>query len=58
MSQDKEKVITTYKLDGIRFASKEELIENMWPLYDGRMSKEEFEKYAAENMTEEEKAAT
>jgi hypothetical protein len=45
----------TFKLDGIRYSSKEELIESLWPLYESRMSREEFEKYVTENMVEEEK---
>lgn len=45
----------TYKLDGVRFLSKEDLIDNMWQAYQDKMSREEFDKYIAENMVEEEK---
>jgi hypothetical protein len=39
----------TYKLDGAKFPSLEELIEALYPLYSDRMSEEEFKKYAEEN---------
>jgi hypothetical protein len=39
----------TYKLDGAKFPSLEELIEALYPLYSDKMSEEEFKKYAAEN---------
>jgi hypothetical protein len=37
-----------YKLDGAKFATMEELIEALYPLYADKMSKEEFQKYAEE----------
>jgi hypothetical protein len=39
----------TYKLDGAKFASLEELVEALYPLYEDRMTPEEFQKYAEEN---------
>jgi hypothetical protein len=45
----------TYKLDGVRYFSKEELMENMWEAYKDRMSRGDFEKYVSENMVQEEK---
>ena len=38
-----------YKLDGAKFATIEELVEALYPLYSDRMSEEEFKKYAEEN---------
>ena len=38
-----------YKLDGAKFATKEELIEALYPVYQDKMSKEEFDKYVEEN---------
>jgi hypothetical protein len=40
----------TYKLDGAKFPSLEELIEALYPLYSDRMSEEEFKKYVEENV--------
>ncbi len=42
--------MATYKIDGAKFSSMEELLESLWPLYQGRMSREEFEKYVKENV--------
>jgi hypothetical protein len=39
----------TYKLDGAKFPSMEELIEALYPLYSDRMSEEEFKKFAEEH---------
>lgn len=39
-----------YKIDGAKFDSLEELIESLWPLYQGRLSREEFESYVKENL--------
>jgi hypothetical protein len=39
----------TFKLDGAKFPSIEELIEALYPLYADRMSEEEFKKYVEEN---------
>lgn len=38
-----------YKLDGAKFPSLEELKEAMWPIYQDKMSKEEFDKYVEQN---------
>ncbi len=37
-----------YKLDGAKFATIEELIEALYPLYADKMSEEEFRKYVEE----------
>jgi hypothetical protein len=39
----------TYKLDGAKFPTLEELIEALYPIYSDRMSEEEFKKYVEEN---------
>jgi hypothetical protein len=39
-----------YKIDGAKFQSVEELKEGLWPLYEGKMTREEFEKYVEERM--------
>jgi hypothetical protein len=39
----------TYKLDGAKFPTLEELIEALYPLYSDRMSEEEFKRYVEEN---------
>ena len=39
----------TYKLDGAKFPSLDELIEALYPLYADTMSEEEFRKYAEEH---------
>jgi hypothetical protein len=39
----------TYKLDGAKFGSLEELIEALYPLYSDRMSDEEFRKHVEEH---------
>jgi hypothetical protein len=39
----------TYKLDGAKFQTMEELIEALYPLYSDKMTEEEFRKYAEEN---------
>ncbi len=38
----------SYKLDGAKFPTLEELIEALYPLYADQMSEEEFRKYAEE----------
>jgi hypothetical protein len=38
----------TYKLDGAKFPSLEEPADALYPLYAGKMSEEEFRKYAEE----------
>jgi hypothetical protein len=42
--------MSTYKIDGAKFSSVEELKESLWPLYEGKMSREDFDKYIKENM--------
>jgi hypothetical protein len=38
-----------YKLDGAKFATIEELVEALYPLYADKMSEEEFKKYVEQN---------
>lgn len=42
--------MSVYKIDGAKFQTMEELKESLWPLYEGKMSREEFEKYVSENV--------
>jgi len=42
--------MATYKLDGARFKTMEELKSTLWVLYKEKMSKEEFEKYVEKNV--------
>jgi hypothetical protein len=44
----------TYKLDGAKFPSLEELIEALYPIYSDRMSEDEFKKYAEEHAEKKE----
>ncbi len=39
----------SYKMDGARFETIEELIEALYPLYEDKMSKEEFTAYVQEH---------
>ncbi len=41
-------VTMSYKLDGAKFPTLEELVEALYPLYADKMSEEEFKKYAEE----------
>ena len=42
----------SYKLDGAKFPTIEELIEALYPIYSDKMSEEEFKKYAEEHAEE------
>ncbi|MCX7679786.1 MAG: hypothetical protein N2316_11305 [Spirochaetes bacterium] len=42
--------MASYKINGAKFPSLEELKESLWPLYEGKMTREEFEKYVEENV--------
>lgn len=42
-----------YKIDGAKFPDLQTLKDSLWSLYESKMSKEEFEKYIAENVKEE-----
>lgn len=42
--------MATYKIDGAKFSSEEELKECLWPLYQGKMTREEFDKYIKDNV--------
>ena len=39
----------TYKLDGAKFSSLDELVEALYPMYADSMTEEEFRKYAEEH---------
>lgn len=39
----------SYKLDGAKFPTLEELVEALYPLYSDKMSLEEFRRYAEEH---------
>ena len=39
----------SYKLDGAKFPTLEEMAEALYPIYSDKMSEEEFKKYAEEN---------
>ena len=39
----------SYKLDGSKFPTLEELIEALFPLYEDKMNLEEFKKYVETN---------
>lgn len=41
-----------YKIDGAKFPDMESLKETLWELYQAKMTREEFEKYVAEHVTE------
>ena len=42
--------MATYKVDGAKFKSEQELLDSLWPLYQNRMSREELESYVKANM--------
>jgi len=42
--------MATYKLDGAKFSSLDELKSSMWDIYQGKMSREEFDKYVEDNV--------
>lgn len=42
--------MATYKLDGAKFSSLDELKASMWEMYQDKMSKEEFDKYVEANV--------
>ena len=42
--------MSTYKLDGVRFQTIEDLKESLWCLYKDTLTIEEFEKYVNENV--------
>ena len=44
-----------YKIDGAKFQTLEELKESLWPLYEGKMTRQDFEKYVSENVQTEDK---
>ncbi len=48
-------VMATYKIDGAKFQTLEELKESLWPFYDGKITREDFEKHINENVKKEEK---
>lgn len=42
--------MATYKIDGAKFGSLDELKAALWEIYKGKMSEEEFNKYVEENV--------
>ena len=42
--------MATFKLDGARFDTLEELKKTLWILYQDKMSQEEFDKYVEDNV--------
>ncbi|HMV37168.1 MAG TPA: hypothetical protein PKD60_14805 [Turneriella sp.] len=42
--------MATYKIDGAKFKSMEELKETLWPLYKDKMDKAAFDKYVEEKV--------
>jgi hypothetical protein len=42
--------MSKFKIDGAKFESIEELKESLWPLYQDKMSKEEFDAYVEKNV--------
>ncbi|MCU0825506.1 MAG: hypothetical protein MUF77_12790 [Leptospira sp.] len=42
-----------FKIDGAKFPDLQQLKDSLWPLYEAKMSKEEFEAYVKENVKEE-----
>ena len=40
----------TYKIDGAKFPTLKELKESLWPLYQEKMSRSEFDKYVDEHV--------
>jgi hypothetical protein len=44
-----KEILMSYKLDGAKFPSLEELVEALYPLYSDKMSLDEFKKYAEEH---------
>ena len=42
--------MAAYKIDGAKFQTIEELKESLWPLYQSRMTREEFDTYVQANV--------
>jgi hypothetical protein len=42
--------MSKFKIDGAKFDTIEELKESLWPLYQDKMSKEEFDAYVEKNV--------
>jgi hypothetical protein len=45
-------IMAAYKIDGAKFQTIEELKESLWPLYQAKMTREEFDRYVQENVKE------
>ncbi len=43
-------MMKTYKLDGLKYDSLEDLKKIFWEIYKEKMSKEEFDKYIEKNV--------
>ena len=44
--------MATYKIDGAKFPSMDDLKAALWEMYKDKMSKDEFEKYVKDNVEE------
>ena len=42
--------MATYKIDGAKFSSLDELKAALWEIYKGKMSEAEFNKYVQDNV--------
>ena len=42
--------MATYKIDGAKFSSLDDLKSAMWEMYQDKMSQEEFARYVEENV--------
>lgn len=42
--------MATYKIDGAKFKTMEEVKETLWALYQSKMDRAQFEKYVEENV--------
>lgn len=42
--------MASYKLDGAKFKELQELKDALWPFYQSKMSREDFDKYVDENV--------
>lgn len=44
--------MSTFKIDGAKFTSLEDLKTSLWEMYKDKMSKDEFEQYVKDNTVE------
>jgi hypothetical protein len=43
-------IMATYKIDGAKFKTMDELKETLWPLYKDKMDRAQFDKYVEANV--------